>query len=65
MKSLEKKKSFLSAMKGAPIGLLGQVNSTRKLVVKGLKGKTVVSSGIDALKNSWQRPFKRIMHEKS
>ena len=61
----EKKKSFEGAMKGAPIGILGEVSSTRKLVIKGLTGKTVVTSGIDALKHSWQRPFKRIMHEKS
>jgi hypothetical protein len=35
----------------------------RKLVVKGLKGKDVVRTGIDTLKDHWQRPFKRLMHE--
>ena len=58
----EKKKSFLLAMKGAPVGLLGEIYSTRKLVVKGLTGNAVVASGIDALKHSWQRPFKKLMH---
>lgn len=60
-----KKESFESAMKGEPVGLLGDISRKKKLIVKGLKETTVVSSGIDALKHAWQKPFKRIMHEKS
>ena len=62
---LSKKKAFEAAVKTIPFGLLGEVSSGRKLVVKGLKDKVVVTSGIDALKNAWKRPFKRIMHEES
>ena len=55
--------SFEKAMKGQPVGLLGEVSKSRTLSVKGLKGNILIKAGIDKLKHNWQRPFKKLMHE--
>ncbi|MFH1552919.1 MAG: phosphoribosylformylglycinamidine synthase subunit PurL [Candidatus Omnitrophota bacterium] len=61
----EKRNKFEGAMRGVPFGLIGQVSENRRLIVKGLKGRNIISSGIDTLKQSWKKPFSRLMHEKS
>ncbi len=57
------KKEFEKIMKGVPIGMIGRVREGRTLVVKGLKGRTVVKTDTDILKDSWQKPFRKLMHE--
>ena len=49
-------------MKGVPFGLLGKVDDGGKLTVKGLKGNTVIDSGLKKLKSAWQGPFNKLMH---
>ncbi|MBD3425924.1 MAG: phosphoribosylformylglycinamidine synthase subunit PurL [Candidatus Omnitrophica bacterium] len=60
-----KKEQFEKALKGMPIGLIGEVEGTGRLIINGLNGKTVVNVPVGSLKKSWQKPFKRLMHEKS
>jgi phosphoribosylformylglycinamidine synthase len=53
------KKKFRRAMKGAPIGLIGEVNSYDTFKVIGLDGKSeVVNAPLKKLKEAWQSPFK-------
>ncbi|MGB2652107.1 MAG: AIR synthase-related protein, partial [Candidatus Omnitrophota bacterium] len=61
----EKKKDFEKAMKGIPFAEIGEVTGGSKLLVTGLNGKIIVKTNIQALKKSWQKPFKRLMHEES
>ncbi|MGB3241280.1 MAG: AIR synthase-related protein, partial [Candidatus Omnitrophota bacterium] len=61
----KKKKQFEKTMKGASFGLLGEVASHNKMVVKGLKGKNVIETNINILKTHWKKPFNKVMHEKS
>ena len=58
-----KKNSFEKAMKGQSVGFLGEVSKNRSMIVKGLKGNTLIKAGIDKFKHDWQRPFKKLMHE--
>ena len=63
--SMEDKKEFEQMMKGIPMGLVGQVKTHKNLIIKGLKGRTVINADIKTLKQNWQQSFKKVMHEKS
>ncbi|MDD5449129.1 MAG: phosphoribosylformylglycinamidine synthase subunit PurL [Candidatus Omnitrophica bacterium] len=53
------KKKFRKAMKGAPIGLIGEVTKEERFRVTGIDGKSaVIDAGLKELKDAWQRPFK-------
>jgi phosphoribosylformylglycinamidine synthase len=53
------KKKFRAVMKGAPVGLIGEVTKERKLKIIGLDGKSVVvNAALKELKEAWQSPFK-------
>ncbi len=49
---------FEARMRGLPHARIGQVTSGDRLRIVGLGGKTVVDENIDALKESWQKPFR-------
>lgn len=57
---VEKKnqKRFEKILKGVPFGLCGCVSQAPNFKVYGLDGKICLASGIDELKNAWQRPLK-------
>jgi phosphoribosylformylglycinamidine synthase len=59
------KPRFEKLMKKIPFGLLGTVTSNNKLTVSGIKGDNIIKVDIRKLKNSWKKPFQRLMHEKS
>ncbi|MFA4991457.1 MAG: phosphoribosylformylglycinamidine synthase subunit PurL [Candidatus Omnitrophota bacterium] len=52
------KKKFEGAMKGVPIGLIGEVRDKKDLRIRGLSGEDAVNVSIDKLKEAWQRPLK-------
>jgi phosphoribosylformylglycinamidine synthase len=53
------KKKFRAAMKGVPVGLMGEVKKEKALKVTGLDGKTtVIDAPLKDLKEAWQSPFK-------
>jgi phosphoribosylformylglycinamidine synthase len=62
---VEKKKDFEKKMKTIPFGMIGRVSGNRELIIKAIKGGVVVKANIDMLRNSWKKPFKRLMHEES
>jgi len=51
----EKKKAFLSVMKGVSLGEVGQVTKGKDFVVTGLKGTKIIQGDIYKLKAAWQR----------
>ncbi|MFH1790410.1 MAG: phosphoribosylformylglycinamidine synthase subunit PurL [Candidatus Omnitrophota bacterium] len=53
-----KRQIFEKAMKGQPIGLIGETKSSRMLRIEGLKGEVAVYAHLDELKAAWQGPFK-------
>lgn len=55
------KKKFRRAMKGVPIGLIGEVKKEETFKVIGLDGKSVViDASLKDLKGAWQRPFRNM-----
>ncbi|NQT32471.1 MAG: phosphoribosylformylglycinamidine synthase subunit PurL [Candidatus Omnitrophica bacterium] len=58
-----KKNAFEKRMKNIPVGFIGKVTCSTAMTVKGLKDKTVIKTGIRKLKENWQKPFKKLMHE--
>ena len=61
--SPKKQKAFEKRMKGVPFGMIGEVTDSPRLIVKGLKDAAVIKTNIDNLKDSWQKPFRKLMHE--
>lgn len=60
----EKKEAFENIMKGSNFGVIGCVSGDKELIISGLKGKEpIVKIDIDTLKETWKRPFGRLMHE--
>jgi phosphoribosylformylglycinamidine synthase len=57
---VEKKnqKKFEKILKGLPFGLIGCVSSQREFKVYGLNGKVCIKTGIDKLKEAWQKPLR-------
>ncbi|MBF0493528.1 MAG: phosphoribosylformylglycinamidine synthase subunit PurL [Candidatus Omnitrophica bacterium] len=58
-----KKEEFEKALRGVHLGFVGKVRKDKKMLVKGLGGKTVVNADIDKLKYSWQNTIRKVMHE--
>jgi len=58
-----KEKEFKKFMRGIDLSRIGTVTESKKLMVRGVKGKPVVNVDIDKLKETWKKPFKRLMHE--
>jgi phosphoribosylformylglycinamidine synthase len=52
------REEFETAMRGNAFALIGRVNASDSLKVKGLKGKFVISLPLKALKESWQKPLR-------
>ncbi len=52
------KAKFEKAMAGADFAEIGNVTAKKKLVVYGLKGRTVLEADIAELKEAWQRPLR-------
>jgi phosphoribosylformylglycinamidine synthase len=53
------KKRFRSAMKGVPIGLIGEVNKDKRFKVTALDSKTIIlDAALEELKKAWQGTFK-------
>lgn len=50
--------AFERALKGVPFGLAGCVNEAKEFKVFGLDGEICIKSGIDKLKEAWQKPLK-------
>ncbi len=48
---------FEEVMKDCPVGLIGQVQSGKRLKIKGLNGRTVVDENLVVLKEAWQKPL--------
>ncbi len=55
------KAQFEKAMKGVSLGMIGKVVKAKTLIVKGLKGETVIRTNLGALKKAWQKPFNKLM----
>ncbi len=51
------KTKFERSLKGVPFGLIGEVSSSKELVVKGLSGGNVLKEKIKDLKKAWQKTF--------
>jgi phosphoribosylformylglycinamidine (FGAM) synthase-like enzyme len=54
----EKQKEFERNLKGIPFGLMGCVSDKKEFKVYGLDGKICVRSGIQDLKEAWQKPLR-------
>ena len=55
------KKKFRSAMKGVPIGLIGEAKKEQRFRVISLDGKsTVIDAALKDLKEAWQSAFKNM-----
>jgi phosphoribosylformylglycinamidine synthase subunit PurSL len=52
-----KEKDFVKRFKGLPCAKVGTVTKSKKLVIKGLGGATVINAGIDRLKAVWKAPL--------
>jgi len=50
--------SFISELNDVPVGVVGEVTSDTRLVIKGLDGSTVVDADISDLKEAWQKPLR-------
>ncbi|MDD3088796.1 MAG: AIR synthase-related protein, partial [Candidatus Omnitrophica bacterium] len=53
---------FKTAMKGIPMGLIGEVDDTGTMTVLGLSGKVAIQCGIDIMKDAWKKPIYKVMH---
>jgi phosphoribosylformylglycinamidine synthase len=60
----DKEDEFKRTMKGVPAGKLGEVNASSSMKVRGLDGSCVIKAGLKRMKNSWKKPFRKLMHEK-
>jgi phosphoribosylformylglycinamidine synthase subunit PurSL len=54
----ENKAKFEKAMAGVRFGELGRVTDSKTFEAHGLRGKTVLSAGIDELKEAWQKTLR-------
>ncbi len=63
--SPENKEMFEKKMNSVPVGFIGEVTEGRKLTVFGNKENIIIETDIDALKESWKKPFRKLMHEES
>ncbi|MBD3296651.1 MAG: phosphoribosylformylglycinamidine synthase subunit PurL [Candidatus Omnitrophica bacterium] len=61
----DKDDEFKKTMKGVPAGRIGEVNATASMRIMGLNGSCVARAGLKRMKNSWKKPFRKLMHEKS
>ena len=52
------REEFENAMRGNAFAVIGYVNKSDSLRVKGLKGKSVISLPLRTLKESWQKPLR-------
>jgi len=52
-----KRANFEKGLKGLPLGLIGNIKSSKRLKIFGLNGKKVLDEDIEGLKKAWQRPF--------
>ena len=50
--------SFISELNDVPVGIVGELTSDTRLVIKGLDGSTVVDADISDLKEAWQKPLR-------
>ncbi|MHC4076663.1 MAG: phosphoribosylformylglycinamidine synthase subunit PurL, partial [Planctomycetota bacterium] len=48
---------FAKMMLNLPFGQIGRVKEEKTLTIKDANGKTVIDTGIDVLKQAWQKPF--------
>ncbi|MFH1305307.1 MAG: phosphoribosylformylglycinamidine synthase subunit PurL [Candidatus Omnitrophota bacterium] len=62
--SPSKQNSFEKLMKGLSCKNIGCVKASQILEITGFDGNHVVRARVDALKNCWQKPFRKLMHEK-
>jgi phosphoribosylformylglycinamidine synthase len=53
----EDQKKFEGLMKGVAIGLLGRVSGEKDFEIYGIDTKKIISTDIDKLKETWQRPL--------
>jgi len=53
----EKYNDFAKVMLNLPFGQIGKVTEEKTLIIKSQDGRTVIESGIDSLKQAWQKPF--------
>jgi len=49
--------AFAKMMLNLPFGQIGKVTEEKRLIIKAQNGKTVIKSGIDSLKQAWQKPL--------
>jgi phosphoribosylformylglycinamidine synthase len=49
--------SFVKLMLNLPFGQIGKVIEEKELIIKGEDGKKVIETGIDSLKQAWQKPL--------
>jgi len=54
---LEKEETFLAALKGFPVGKIGEFLKDSTFRVLGLTGKRVVDTTIETLQEAWEEPF--------
>ncbi|MFA5388549.1 MAG: phosphoribosylformylglycinamidine synthase subunit PurL [Candidatus Omnitrophota bacterium] len=54
----EDKKKFETLMKGAAVGLLGEVSGSKDFEVYGVNGDKIIDISIDKLKEAWQKPLR-------
>jgi len=54
----EKQKVFEEKLNGIPFAVIGHVNASDELIVKGLDGQVVVKEKLDNLKESWQKTLR-------
>ena len=53
-----RQQAFLEAMQGLPVGFLGKIKVTRRLVVTGLQQEVIIDCDIAGLKESWQKTLR-------
>ncbi len=63
--SPENKEMFEKKMNSVPVGLIGEVTEETKLTVFGNEENKIIETDIDTLKESWKKPFRKLMHEES
>ena len=53
-----KREEFENTLRGNDFAVIGNVNGTDTLRIKGLNGKSVISLPLKTLKEAWQRPIR-------
>ncbi len=56
--SEDKRREFESTLKGVKFSRIGEVTTSARVEISGLKGQTVVSAPIGDLKEAWQKPLR-------